>query len=57
MRSLTNAITAQKKKVFIVDDHCILREGLTHLINSEEDLVICAEADNAGEKGGGTPRA
>lgn len=35
----------QKKRVFIVDDHCILREGLTHLINSEEDLVKCGEAD------------
>jgi len=39
----------QKKKIFIVDDHCILREGLAHLINSEEDLMICAEADNASD--------
>ncbi len=37
---------AQKKKVFIVDDHCILREGLSHLINSEEGLMVCGEADN-----------
>lgn len=36
----------QKKKVFIVDDHCILREGLSHLINSEDDLVVYGEADN-----------
>jgi len=39
----------QKKKVVIVDDHCILREGLSHLINSEEDLMICGEADNASD--------
>lgn len=37
---------AQKKKVFIVDDHCILREGLSRLINSEDDLTVCGEADN-----------
>lgn len=37
---------AQKKRVFIVDDHCVLREGLAHLINSEDDLVVCGEADN-----------
>jgi len=36
-----------KKKVFIVDDHAILREGLSRLINSEEDLTVCGEADNA----------
>ncbi len=36
----------QKKKVFIVDDHCILREGLSRLINSEDDLEVCGEADN-----------
>ena len=39
----------QKKKVVIVDDHCVLREGLSHLINSEEDLMICGEADNASD--------
>ena len=36
----------RKNKVFIVDDHAILREGLSHLINSEEDLLVCGEADN-----------
>jgi DNA-binding NarL/FixJ family response regulator len=46
MKTTKNAHRAQKKKVFIVDDHCILREGLTHLINSEDDLVKCGEADN-----------
>ena len=49
MKTLINGNTMQKKKIFIVDDHCILREGLSHLINSEEDLMICAEADNASD--------
>ncbi|MBI5408783.1 MAG: response regulator transcription factor [Nitrospirae bacterium] len=39
----------QKKNVFIVDDHAILREGLSRLINSEEDLTVCGEADNASD--------
>jgi DNA-binding NarL/FixJ family response regulator len=36
----------KKKKVFIVDDHAILREGLSQFINSEEDLMVCGETDN-----------
>ncbi len=36
----------KKSSVFIVDDHAILREGLSHLINSEEDLLVSGEADN-----------
>jgi DNA-binding NarL/FixJ family response regulator len=36
----------KKKQIFIVDDHVILREGLTHLINSEDDLAVCGEAEN-----------
>lgn len=36
-----------KRKVLIVDDHPILRKGLTLLINQEPDLFVCAEAENA----------
>lgn len=36
-----------KRKVLIVDDHPILRKGLTLLINQEPDLVVCAEAEHA----------
>ncbi len=37
----------QKNRIFIVDDHPIVRRGLAQLINQEDDLVICGEADNA----------
>ena len=37
----------QKYKIFIVDDHPIVRKGLAQLINQEEDLVVCGEADKA----------
>lgn len=37
----------QKHKIFIVDDHPIVRKGLTQLINQENDLVVCGEAESA----------
>jgi len=37
----------QKNRIFIVDDHPIVRKGLGQLINQEDDLEICGEADNA----------
>lgn len=49
MKTLKTGNKMQKKKVFIVDDHCILREGLSHLINSEEDLMVCGEAGNVSD--------
>jgi DNA-binding NarL/FixJ family response regulator len=36
-----------KAKVFLVDDHPIVRQGLGLLINREPDLVVCGEAENA----------
>ncbi|OPY72105.1 MAG: Oxygen regulatory protein NreC [Syntrophorhabdus sp. PtaU1.Bin050] len=37
----------EKKRIFIVDDHPIVRQGLTQLINQEPDLVTCGEAEDA----------
>ena len=37
----------QKHKIFIVDDHPIVRKGLSQLINQESDLIVCGEADSA----------
>ena len=49
MKTPKTAHKTKKSKVFIVDDHCVLREGLTHLINSEEDLMVCGETDNVSD--------
>lgn len=38
-----------KTKIFIVDDHPIIREGLARLINQEEDLIVAGEAADATE--------
>lgn len=35
-----------KSSILIVDDHPIFRHGLTQLINQEEDLVVCGEAED-----------
>jgi len=36
-----------ERKILIVDDHPIVRRGLTQLINQEEDLVVSGEAEDA----------
>ena len=33
-----------KKRILLVDDHALLRRGLRTLIETEPDLVVCAEA-------------
>lgn len=40
-------ITTDKKKVLIVDDHPLMRQGLTLLINQQQDMQICGEAQEA----------
>lgn len=36
-----------KVKVFLVDDHPIVRQGITQLINQERDLMVCGDAEVA----------
>lgn len=36
-----------KKRILVVDDHPIVRQGLALLINREPDLVVCGEAEDA----------
>ena len=38
--------TKMKMRVLIVDDHPLLRDGITRLINSQLDLVVCGEAED-----------
>jgi DNA-binding NarL/FixJ family response regulator len=38
-----------KKKIFVVDDHPMMRDGLAQLIAQENDLVLCGEADDAAQ--------
>ncbi len=36
-----------RKKILIVDDHPLMREGLRTTINREPDLLVCGEVENA----------
>jgi DNA-binding NarL/FixJ family response regulator len=36
-----------KKRIFIVDDHAMFREGLRRLIDLEPDLTVCGDAPDA----------
>jgi DNA-binding NarL/FixJ family response regulator len=36
---------SQKKTIFLVDDHPLVREWLTNLINQQPDLSVCGEAE------------
>src|ERR1700689_806131 len=44
-KSQNQAVT--KKRILVVDDHPIVRQGLALLINREPDLVVCGEAEEA----------
>jgi DNA-binding NarL/FixJ family response regulator len=38
---------ARKKRVLLVDDHPMMRQGIAQLINQQQDLEVCCEAGNA----------
>ncbi|MHC4599167.1 MAG: response regulator [Planctomycetota bacterium] len=39
----------EAKKVFLVDDHPVLRKGIALVIDEESDLALCGEAETAAE--------
>lgn len=38
---------APRRKILIVDDHPIVRQGMAQLINYQDDLVLCCETEDA----------
>ena len=36
-----------KRRILVVDDHPIIRQGLALMVNREADLVVCGEAEDA----------
>ncbi|MCP4136746.1 MAG: response regulator transcription factor [bacterium] len=42
-----SSIISQQTKIFIVDDHQIVRCGLTQFLNSQKNLEVCGEAADA----------
>ena len=50
MKNKKQDITPKDKtRIFLVDDHHIVRMGLAQLINQEADLMVCGEADSSEE--------
>lgn len=49
--SMTKTMTADagtpRKRIFLVDDHPLVREWLTNLIHQQPDLAVCGEAESA----------
>src|ERR1700691_6684402 len=42
-----NAGKRRVRRVLIVDDHLIVRQGLRRVMENEEDLTVCGEAKTA----------
>jgi DNA-binding NarL/FixJ family response regulator len=38
-----------RRRILVVDDHPIVRHGLTQLLNQEPDLIVCAQAATSAE--------
>lgn len=51
------ATAPARKRVFLVDDHPMMRAGLGHLIERQPDLTVCGEAANPAEALKGLPAA
>src|SRR5215831_14069771 len=49
MNPSASGTVARKSRVFIVDDHPLVREGLTNLINGQDDIMVCGEAKDSAE--------
>lgn len=45
--SRTNGSGNTKIRVFLVDDHPLMRQGVSQLINIQPDMEVCGEADDA----------
>jgi len=49
MNSKPSATVARRSRIFLVDDHPLVREGLANLINRQDDLCVCGEAEDSAE--------
>ena len=49
MNSQLSGTVARKSRVFVVDDHPLVREGLANLINAQHDLMVCGEAEDSAQ--------
>lgn len=48
-REKKQELTDTRKRILVVEDHPLVREGIALLVNREKDLEICGEASDAAE--------
>jgi len=53
----TNNGKIRKRRVFVVDDHPVVRDGLRGVIEQQPDLMVCGEAAEAAEALASIPSA
>ncbi len=41
--------TSRKRRILLVDDHAIVREGFAEVIKTHTDLTVCGEAESAAD--------
>ena len=46
-RPASTNVPADKKRIFVVDDHAMFRDGLRRLVDMEPDLMVCGDAPDA----------
>src|SRR3974390_2972484 len=47
--SMASEAHKRKGRIFLVDDHPLVREWLTNLINQQPDIAVCGEAESGPE--------
>jgi DNA-binding NarL/FixJ family response regulator len=57
MSTRLHRMIAPKNRVFIVDDHPLVREGLATLINGQDDLIVCGQAEDSAQAIAGIRKA
>jgi DNA-binding NarL/FixJ family response regulator len=57
MNSKPPATVARKNRIFLVDDHPLVREGLANLISGQNDLMVCGEAEDSAQAISGIAKA
>jgi DNA-binding NarL/FixJ family response regulator len=50
-------LEAQKTRVFLIDDHPLVRDSLTMLIDQQDDMQVCGEAEDMASALRGLPLA
>ena len=46
-KAIKSSRNGGQRRIFLVDDHTILRDGLRRLLEAESDFTVCGEAENA----------